>query len=300
MTTTTGCYLGIDVGGTSVRVAAEEEAGQRGEVASAPAPGSYKDLLATITRLARDVARGHVLASTCGLPGTTDGARPRFVPALRFVEGKPMGPDLAEALEAPITLANDAQLALLGEVHEGAAKSCRSAVLVSVGTGIGGAIMVEGRIWAGQHGSAGSWGWLPASCEADSVHGPYEKVASGSALSTTAAALLPGGTGPDLVDAARRGDPAGLKRVYAYAQQLGRGIAAIASVIDPEVVLVGGGVSEAMDVLGPFIEECCNRFASPDGRLVTVRPAALGRHAGIVGALSAARWGLPVPQQHSR
>ena len=143
--------------------------------------------------------------------------------------------------------------------------------------------------WSGHHGSAGSWGWLSAPGAGNLVHGPFERAASGSALSMAAAARVPGTAGPDLIEAARRGEPGALQAISAYAEQLGRGIAAITSVIDPEVVLVGGGLSEAMDVLGPAIEDCCRRFASPDGRLVPVRPAALGRYAGVVGALWAAR-----------
>jgi predicted NBD/HSP70 family sugar kinase len=295
---TNGCYVGIDVGGTSVRVGAEECSGHRSEIASAFTPRSYGQLLLVIRRLAEQVATGPVLAASCGIPGTTDGVQARFVPALPFVEGAPMGTDLAAALGGPTTLSNDAQLALLGEVQEGAARHCQSAVLVSVGTGIGGAIMVEGRIWPGYHGSAGSWGWLPASCDPDEVHGPYEKVASGKALSAIAAALAPGSDGPDLIEAARRGEPGPQSAVRSYAEHLGRGIAAIASVIDPEVVLVGGGLSEAMDVLGPLVEDCCRKFASPDGRKVPVRATALGRHAGVIGALwAAARSGLSLPQQ---
>jgi predicted NBD/HSP70 family sugar kinase len=293
---TAGWYVGIDVGGTSVRVVAEDDAGRRSEIVSAAAPGSYGDLLGIVRRLAKQVSNGPVLAAACGLPGTTDGERACFVPALPFVEGMPVRADLAAALGGLTILSNDAQLALLGEVREGAARWCRSAVLVSVGTGVGGAIMVEGHIWPGHHGSAGSWGWLPANCEGDALHGPYEKVASGSALSTIAAALAPGMTGPDLVDAARRGEPGPLSALRTYAEHLGRGIAAIASVIDPEVVLVGGGLSEAMDVLGPLLEDCCKRFASPDGRQVPVRATALGRHAGVVGALWGARSGPSIPQ----
>jgi predicted NBD/HSP70 family sugar kinase len=294
MTDATGCYVGIDVGGTSVRVAAEDGPGRRSKVVSALTPSSYRELLTTIGRLAATVSEGRVLAAACGLPGTSDGARPRFVPALGFVEGMPMSADLAATLGVPALLANDGQLALLGEAREGAAKDCASAVLVTVGTGIGGAIMVDGRIWSGHHGSAGSWGWLSAPGSGDHVHGPFERAASGSALSVAAAAHAPGTAGPDLIEAARRREPGALRAVSAYAEQLGRGIAAIASVIDPEVVLVGGGLSEAMDVLGPAIEDCRRRFASPDGRLVPVRAAALGRHAGVVGALWAARRGAEV------
>ncbi|WP_067183862.1 ROK family protein [Microtetraspora niveoalba] len=278
-------FVGIDVGGTSVRVLTET-AGRRGEVVSVPVAGSYDAFLDQVAGLCAEAGRPDGVG--VGLPGTSDGDRPLFVPALPWIEGRPLREDLERLLGASVRLGLDGHLTLLAEAAEGAAKGARSAVLLAVGTGIGGALMVDGRIWSGAHGSAGSWGWLPTPDSAPGSpaapgeaagHGPFELAASGSAL--------PGG--PALVAAARGGDEAAAAELDRYAVRLARGVAALASVIDPDVILIGGGLADAMDVLGPLLDRHVARFASPDGAGVPVRAAELGSRAGVVGALLTAR-----------
>jgi glucokinase/fructokinase len=277
-------FVGIDVGGTSVRVLAETPDG-RGEPVTAPVAGSYDAVLTQVTGLCAGFARPAGVG--VGLPGTSGESRPLFVPALPWLEGRPLRDDLEARLGAPVRLGLDGHLTLLAEAAEGAAKGVRSAVLLAVGTGIGGALLIDGRIWRGVHGSAGSWGWLPANVPDDSVrnsvhdsvHGPFEQAASGSSLRD----------GPALVAAARAGDERARAALDAYAARLARGVAAVASTIDPEIILIGGGLADAMDVLGPPLQRHVARFVSPDGRRVPVRPTALGSRAGVVGALLIAR-----------
>jgi glucokinase/fructokinase len=279
-------FLGVDVGGTWVRLIAARPGGERLQAAPAPTPDSYGDLLATIAEMVPPEARGRVAGATCGVPGSCDLERPVFVPALPWVEGEPLAAGLSAILQAPVRLGTDGHLTLLAEVGEGVAAGVRSAALVAVGTGIGGALMVDGKIWRGHSGSAGSWGWLPADGLAPSGgHGPLERAASGSALSEMARAVVPNWRGPELVEAARSGDAAALAALGEYARRLARGVAAIASAIDPEVVVIGGGLSAAMDVLGPLLAPHVEALASPDGGRVPVRPAALGPAGGAVGAL---------------
>lgn len=269
-------FVGIDVGGTSVRVLAETPDG-RGELVTAPVAGSYDAFLAQVAGLCAGIARPAGVG--IGLPGTSGEGRPVFVPALPWLEGRPLREDLEARLDAPVRLGLDGHLTLLAEAAEGAAKGVRSAVLLAVGTGIGGALLIDGRIWRGVHGSAGSWGWLPADVPHKPLHGPFEQAASGSSLHD----------GPALVAAARAGDERACAALDAYAARLARGVAAVASTIDPEIILIGGGLADAMDVLGPPLQRHVARFASPDGRRVPVRPAALGSRAGVVGALLIAR-----------
>ncbi|WP_431896453.1 ROK family protein [Nonomuraea sp. bgisy101] len=278
-------YVGVDVGGTLLRVLVESD-GVRGAVARHTVPRSYDELVGLVAELAGPGAH----AVRVGLPGTSAGGSPVFVPALPWLQNRPLADDLAERLGAPVRLGLDGHLTLLAESVEGAAKGRRSAVLVAVGTGIGGALLVDGRIWRGAHGSAGSWGWLPAGSDTGpDTGGPdtggfdtggFEGAASGAAL---------GGRGPELVAAARAGRMP--PELDAYARRLARGIAALASTLDPEVVVVGGGMADAMDVLGPMLAVHIERLASPDGRRVPVVAAGLGSSAGAVGALLAARIG---------
>ncbi|MEV4161526.1 ROK family protein [Nonomuraea dietziae] len=274
-------HVGFDVGGTLLRVLAAS-GGVRGPVARHEVPRSYEALLDLLTELTGPGAD----AVGIGLPGTSAGGTPVFVPALPWLEGRPLAADLEARLGAPVRLGLDGHLTLLAESVEGAAKGRRSAVLVAVGTGIGGALLVDGRLWRGAHGSAGSWGWLqgepdPAPLAAGyPAHGGFERAASGSAL---------GRRGPELVAAAREGRVP--PELEAYAVRLARGIAALGSTLDPEIVLVGGGMADAMDVLGPMLAVHIERFASPDGRRVPVVAAGLGSGAGVVGALLAAEIG---------
>jgi predicted NBD/HSP70 family sugar kinase len=270
--------VGIDVGGTFVR-AMTETSGVRAEPVTLPVADGYAAFLDQVTRLCRGAGAPEAVA--IGLPGTSERGTPVFVPALPWLQGRPLAGDLGERLGARVSLAVDGHLTLLAESAEGAAKGLRSAVLVAVGTGVGGALLVGGRIWRGAHGSAGSWGWLPAGVPPDARHGPFERVAAGPSLEG----------GPALVAAARAGDPAAPVALDAYALRLARGIAALASILDPEIVLIGGGMADAMDVLGPLLQAHVAVWASPDGRRVPVRATALGSRAGVVGALLAAGLG---------
>jgi predicted NBD/HSP70 family sugar kinase len=287
-------YIGIDIGGTWLRLVA---AGPEGRAHAGPvlAPATYSALLESVEPMVPAEAKGKIVRASCGVPGSCSDGRPSFVPALSFMEGKPLAADLSSALGAPVNVGTDGHFTLFAEVREGAARGARSSALVAVGTGVGGAIMVEGRIWRGHRASAGSWGWLPAcpprnerspeDAEGGAVHGRFETVASGSALSELAQATKPGWSGPQLVQAARAGDALALRTLGAYARKLASGVAAIASTFDPELVLIGGGLSAAMDVLGPLLRHHVEALASPAGRRVPVRAAALGPAGGAIGAL---------------
>ena len=286
-------FVGVDVGGSGVRLVTEASPGGRSAVVGAPTPASYRELVDLIGKLVAETGQGTRPTSTVvGLPGTTSDDRPTWVPALRYLDGRPLAQDLREVLSGPVRLGNDAQMALYGEATEGAARGGRNVVLVTVGTGIGGAVLVEGRILRGAHGSAGSFGWLPAAgAQSTPDHGAFELVASGGAFDREASTVLglPGARA--LVQAARRGDRAALEVAERYGERLGRGLAAVASVFDPELVLVCGGLSAALDLLGPGIGRAVRANASPHGRSVTVKAGALGPHAGVIGALRAAQRG---------
>lgn len=285
----TGARLGIDVGGSSVRMIMADAGDRRSEVVAAGVPDSYRGLLDLVEKMATRLAGTCLTAVGCGLPGWSDADRALFMPALPWLEGEPLRADLESLLGADVTLGVDAHLALLAEAREGAAKGFGSALLVAVGTGVGGAIMLDGRIWRGRRGTAGSWGWLPSpGASSDGLHGAFERVASGTALSQRAGTMTPPTSATDLVEAARSGSRGHAKEVARFARVLGRGLAAIASSFDPDLVIVGGGLSAAMDVLWAGLSDAMSRWASPAARDVAIVPALLGPSAGVVGALLAA------------
>lgn len=284
-----GCHVGIDVGGTSLRVMSSRTDGHRTTPCIVATPESYEQFLDVVAELVAGSVCGRPQRACCGLPGSSAHGTADFVPALPWLTGRPVARDLSVRLGCAVTLGFDGHLTLLAEAREGAVRGHSSAVLVAVGTGIGGALMVDGRIWRGRRGTAGSWGWLsfPGSRD-DPAHGAFELVASGGALSRAASALDPTWDGRDLVVAARLGEPRAAAALQNYSERLGRGLAAIASIVDPEIVVVGGGLSEAMDVLGPLLEPRIAKFASPNGRRVPVVAAQLGSIAGVIGAVHAA------------
>jgi len=287
-------WLGFDVGGTTARAAAHD--GSRlSELVATRTPATYDAFLEALCSIARQALDGRTAsAAVAGLPGTTGERSARWVPSAPFLDHAPLARDLERELGLErVALANDAQLALLGEAWCGAARGASDAVLVTVGTGVGGAFMSGGSIVRGAHGSAGSFGWLPSGPdeEPDPGHGPLERRASGRTLDALGAALHEPRTGPELVELARRRNLQAAELVATIGRRLGSAIAAVASILDSEVVVVAGGLSEAFDLLEPAIAGEVARRASPDGRRVPVRAAALGQRSGVVGAVRAASLG---------
>lgn len=217
-----------------------------------------------------------------GIPGLATGTTCRWVPNLPYLDGL----DLAAALPGiEIGLGNDAQLALLAESRAGCARGINDAILLAIGTGIGSAAMVNGHIVAGSNGGACSFGWATAdlSDPGEDRSGWLERQASGRALDAVAKTLgLEGGTA--LVDAARSGDAAAIRALHHPMQALGTALAGAVALLDPQAIILAGGVAASLDVLGPMILETLRRRLPPHLRGVRLLPGAFGPRAGIVGA----------------
>jgi predicted NBD/HSP70 family sugar kinase len=283
--------LGIDLGGTRLRAAVAGPAPvEPVALGDEPAPASVEAL---VERVSAHAAAGAPLAGIgITVPGLVDGTVCRWVPNLPYLDGV----DLADALSAlgtPVVAGNDAQLALLAEASQGAAAGSRDALLLAVGTGIGSAVLCEGRIARGSHGGACSFGWACADA-GDAGHarlGWLERQASGRALDVLGAGLDPPRDARGLISAARAGDPAAVEALDGVADVLGTTLAGAVALLDPEVVLVAGGVAAALDVLGPALRAALDRRLPAHLHGVPVRAGAFGPDAGIVGALLAARTG---------
>jgi glucokinase len=205
-----------------------------------------------------------------------------------------------------VAVDNDANAALLAEHRVGAAAGARQALLVTLGTGIGGAALVDGELLRGAHGAAGELGHVvvdadgppcPGNCP---NRGCLEAMASGTALarageraaerwpeSGPARELARGRelTGALVTELAHDGDAAAVEAVAEVGRWLGVGLSGLVNVFDPEVVVVGGGVVRAGDLLlDPAREELAARALPPIAESVRVVPAALGEESGMVGA----------------
>jgi glucokinase/fructokinase len=143
--------------------------------------------------------------------------------------------------------------------------------------------MIDGHLVRGARGCAGAFGWLSFDgATPDADHGAWERVASGAALEAQAGPW--DGVAP-MVAAARQGDPAALQIMRDFGTRLGTGIGALASTLDPEVVVLAGGLVVSLDLIEASLVSAHRACASPSGGTVPVVAAALGTQAGVIGAL---------------
>ena len=249
-----------------------------------------------------------------GAAGLVDETRSvvRFAPNLGWRE-QPLRAQLEEATGLPVVVENDANAAAWAEYRFGAARGRDDVVMLTVGTGIGGALVLGGRLHRGRYGLAGEVGHLVL--DKDGRHcgcgrrGCWEQYASGNALLRTARnraaqdrerarVLLSYGdgtpegiAGPHITAAAQAGDPVAFETFEEVGYWLGRGMAELAAVLDPGSYVVGGGVSEAGELLlAPARREFVAHVVGADVRpIAEILPAGLGNLAGVVGAADLAR-----------
>lgn len=217
---------------------------------------------------------------------------------------------LSKMLEyVPVVALNDANMAALGEQKHGGGKGSENVVMVTLGTGVGGGVISEGRIITGTNGAAGEIGHIPVNphetekCNCGKK-GCLEQYASGSGVVRTArrymaegkqssylsAVMKEGGMGEftakDVFDGAKKGDSLCMLAIDKLGRYLGRALASVASVVNPDCIVIGGGVSKAGQILIDVIEEHFKEYAFLPCRNVTFKLAELGNDAGIYGGAS--------------
>ena len=274
--------LAIDLGGTRFRAAITRggDAAGLSPLLDCPVP---QDLAAFGDRM-RDLlgSAGDIDAIGIAVPGLTSGTRCVWIPNLAYLDGV----DFAEVFAGVrIGLGNDAQLALLAEASRGAAAGLSDVVLLAIGTGIGSAVLADGRIIRGAHGGACSFGWACADLDdgGDRRSGWLERVAAGRALDRIAGEMG-FSDGSLLVEAARAGDGKARDAIAGPARALGTSLAAAIALVDPEVVLLAGGVAGAADVLKESILQAARRHLPAHLRAIDLRVGAFGPRAALVGA----------------
>ena len=201
-----------------------------------------------------------------------------------------------------VLVGNDANVAALGEIWMGAAKGCRSAVMVTLGTGVGGGVIVNGKVIDGTHGAGGEIGHITVNRHETAVcgcgkKGCLEQYSSATGVVRCMKKLLDEnpdtpcvlrGTdfmAKDVFDAARSGDALAAREVDEMADTLGMALASIAATVDPEAFLVGGGVSRAGEVLFAPLTRHFKEYAFRSCRETPIKQASLGNDAGIYGAV---------------
>jgi len=307
--------IGVDIGGTKVAGGVVDEQGRVIDRERRDTPGA--DVAATETTIVEVVealcARHEIAAVGIGAAGwiANDHATVLFAPHLAW-RNEPLREALRSRIEPPLIVENDANAAAWAEYRFGAAKGEKVVVCVTLGTGIGGGLVVDGSVYRGAFGIACEYGHVTLVPDgrrcACGNRGCWEMYASGRALARDARELVEespmaaagmlelagsveGLTGPVVTAAAAAGDQAALSICTTMGRWLGRGLANLAAVLDPSTFVIGGGVSAAGEILlHPAREEFAHVLTGRGFRpQASVVLAALGPDAGLVGAADLAR-----------
>jgi fructokinase len=255
---TAGHGIGVDLGGTKIEVAAVDAAGAVAFRRRIPTPvGDYALTIAAVAGLVAAVERELGAAATVGvgIPGAISPATGLVKNAnSTWLIGRPLQADLETALARPVRLANDANCFALSEAVDGAAAGLGTVFGVILGTGVGGGVVVGGRVLRGVNAIAGEWGHNPLPWPApDELPGPAcycgrngcaETFLSGPALAADHGRRTGQRLGPDdIVRRAAAADPQCRETMSRYADRLARGLAAIVNLLDPDAIVLGGGLS---------------------------------------------------------
>ena len=318
-----GAYTaGVDIGGTKIAVGIVSPDGELVDSARKSTPVRDPDAVQEVIVELLDGFDGYEIEAVgIGVAGLVDSTRSRviFAPNLGWVE-EPLRQQVERAVGLPTVIENDANAAAWGEFRFGAGRGRTDLVMVTVGTGIGGGIVLGGRLQRGANGVGAEFGHLRLVPDGRLCgcgrHGCWEQYASGNALVRTARGLaserrpeagvllgLGDGTpegvqGPHVTEAAQRGDEVAIEAFEIVGAWLARGMVEIATLLDPDAFVIGGGVVEAGDLLlTPTKREYATQLVARAQRPMTdIVAAGLGNLAGIVGAADLARDHGPRPE----
>lgn len=285
---------GIDLGGTQVRVALARSDGQL--IASfktkTPLLGSPQRVVEwAAAEIERHRGREKVRSIAIGAPGPIDVKRGVLVnpPNLHGWRNVPLASMLRHATGAPVHLANDADMAGLGEFHRGAGRGTQNMVYITWSTGVGGGLIIDGKLHRGAHGTAGEVGHMiidpNGPLDQCGQHGCLEVFCGGANL-----ARETGHSASELFAAAARGDKHARMVVERAARYMGMALISLTNAVDPEMFVMGGGVTRSWGLVQPMMVATLRSspFIRP-ARRPRLRRARLGDRAGQVGAVEWAR-----------
>lgn len=302
--------VGVDVGGTKVSVAVLRD-GELGDPVIRPtSTGGAEELIAEIVAGVEGVRTPQTEAVGLGVPSVVDFASGRLRSSVNVpFEDLPLREVLGERLGLPVFVDNDATVAALAEAFDGERISVDSLVMFTVGTGVGGGLVLNGKVYRGKTGAAAELGHTLIGLDLSDgappaggfpQAGSLESLAAGTELDRLAQAaaaaepdsalgrLLAGGEevgGPEAVEAAFAGDQLAIDVIRVLGERLGIGIASAINALDPEVVAIGGGASAAGDLLLEPARRTALEYVLPGvGTETEIRLARRGPEAGVLGA----------------
>ena len=305
---TAWCF-GIDLGGTSVKCALFQTDGtveEKWEIKTRVEnegkeilPDIAKTILAKMEE--KKIAKEDVAGVGIGIPGPVD-ENGEIACAVNLHWGrKNIEKELAELTGLVVKAGNDANVAALGEMWKGGGQGSKNLILVTLGTGVGGGIIVNEKMVTGAHGAGGEIGHASVEMEEEEAcncgnKGGLEQYASATGIARLARRAMASGqeesilrsmenvTAKDVFDAYKDGDALAAKVVDQFARYLGNALAIFSCVADPDVIVIGGGVSKAGQVLIDCVEKYFRQYAFTACKDTKIKLATLGNDAGIYGA----------------
>lgn len=301
------CF-GVDLGGTTVKIGLFDPEGTVLEKWEIPTrkddngnnilPDIAKAVLGKMKE--RNIEKESVLGVGIGVPGPVNDEGVIFKAVNLGWGVMNISEVLGGLLQLPVKAGNDANVAALGEMWCGGGKGYDSMVLVTLGTGVGGGIIVNGRILTGATGAGGEIGHIHMNDEETDTcgcgkHGCLEQYASATGIVRLAARKLAASTEESVLrnaeitaksvfDAVKAGDKVACEIAEQFGEYLGKGLASIACVVNPEAFVIGGGVSKAGDILLDYITKSYAKYVFHGCKDAAFRLATLGNDAGIYGA----------------
>ncbi len=304
-------YLGVDVGGTKVSAALLAD-GKMSEPRVEPTrKGTAEELVDQLAGTIEALRDGETRAVGVGIPSAVEFATGTAKSGVNVpLEGVPLRNLLTERLSLPVFVDNDANVAALAEAHEGGRLTTHNLVMFTVGTGVGGGLVLDGRLFRGATGAGAEMGHIligldlsrgaPPPAERFPQPGSLEALAAGTALdrlAREAARENPAGglgracaageeiSGEDVVRLARDGDEEALDLLRVVGERLGIGIASAINLFDPEEVVIGGGVATGGELLLEPAEQTARGYVLTGvGERTRIRLARHGVRAGVYGA----------------
>ncbi len=302
--------FGVDIGGTTVKMGFFSVSGElldKWEIKTDTSDAG-KNILPDIAASIKDkleadhIAAEEVSGIGMGIPGPVDDEG-NVLKCVNLGWGVfNVEKEMTDLTGIPAKAGNDANVAALGEMYQGGGKGYSNVVMVTLGTGVGGGIILNGKILSGTHGAAGEIGHFPVNdeeteCCGCGKKGCLEQYASANGIARVARQRLAATedetvlrsletvTSKDIFDAAKEGDAFSLQLVDDLGRMIGKACANIAIVVDPEIFVIGGGVSKAGAILTDVIEKYYKEYAFHASRETRISLATLGNDAGIFGGV---------------
>ena len=294
--------FGIDLGGTTVKIAYFDATGNmldKWEIPTVTEGGGVQilpDIAASIRQYidGNQIVETEILGLGIGVPGPVDskGVVNKCVNLGWGVFN--IAEELTRLTGFPVKAGNDANVAALGEFWKGGGQGCENMVFATLGTGVGGGIVIEGKLLHGTHGSGAEIGHMVLNKNETAVCGCGKRGCVEQYCSATGIVRLAGLHGmenvtcKDIFDAGKAGDKVALEVLDEYYEYLGEFLGTLCSVIDPEIVVLGGGVSKAGEVLLEGVEPRFHKYVFHAASQVKFSLASLGNDAGAYGAFKLA------------